>query len=61
MTYYNFGIETKSILLPAILSSLLLTACSDIRTRNMTAEEGAFASTNPISEAAYEQRHGWGR
>lgn len=61
MTYCHFGIKTKSILLLASLSSLLLAACSDIRPRNMTAEEGAFASTNPISEAAYEQRHGWGK
>lgn len=60
MTYCHSAITTKSFLLVAGLSSLFLAACSDIKPRNMTAKEAAFASTNPISEAAYEQRHGWG-
>jgi hypothetical protein len=46
----------NAVLVLVIISSPFLAACSDIGPRNMTAEEAAFASTNPISEAAHEQR-----
>ncbi|OUJ12683.1 hypothetical protein HK28_03200 [Acetobacter sp. DsW_063] len=51
--------SASKVFVLASLSSLFLAACSDVKPRNVTTQDLAFAATTPMSYAAYEQIHGW--